>query len=503
MYGFSRAKRGAMGLAGALALLSPDVVSGPAVTTSASPPAASVPSPGTAASAERMVALDAAANAIASGRSLEGASVGIAVLDVDSGRLLAAHGEHLALNPASNAKLYTAGAALATLHGEHRYETTLTGKLEGDAVAGGLGIRGYGDPSLATADLGSMVQELKGFGVRRVDGDVVVDQRFFDEQTTPPAFEQQPNEWSGFRAPVSAVALDENCITLTVRPSSPGAGAHVEFDPPGFVDVDGTVHTAEDGGADTVELALSGSGSRMAAKVSGAVAADSRVVRYTRRAEDPSLLAGYALKALLERANVRVSGDVKLGTARGHVLARHLSEPLSSLLYALGKQSDNFYAEMIFKGLGGEGKGRPAKSSDAAEIVTRWLERIGASEPGVVIKNGSGLFDANRVTAWSTVELLRWAWRDPTVQPEFVAQLAVGGVDGTLHKRFRGELTRRRVRAKTGTLDDAISLSGYVLRDGGKGPIAFSMLFNHVGGKQDVARHSADRLVELIAKQMR
>jgi serine-type D-Ala-D-Ala carboxypeptidase/endopeptidase (penicillin-binding protein 4) len=491
-----RDRRRAVALVGALVLFSPDVLS------DAPAPAIAAPSPSASAS-DRVPALDSAAHAIASSHSLEGASVGIAVLDVDSGRVLAAVDEHLALNPASNAKLYTAGAALATLRGEHRYETTLTGKLEGDAVAGPLAIRGFGDPSLTTADLASMVQELKGFGVRRVEGDVVVDQRFYDEQSTPPAFEQQPNEWSGFRAPVSAVALDENCITLTVRPSSPGGAAHVEFDPPGFVDVEGTVQTAEDGGADTVELALSVSGSRMAAKVSGKVAADSPVVHYTRRADDPRLLAGYALKALLEKASVKVSGDVKLGTARGHVLARHLSEPLSSLLYALGKQSDNFYAEMIFKGLAGEGKGRPAKSSDAAEVVTKWLERIGASEPGVVIKNGSGLFDANRVSAWSTVELLRWAWRDPFVQPEFVAQLSVGGVDGTLHKRFRGELTRRRVRAKTGTLDDVISLSGYVLRDGGKGPIAFSMFFNKVGGKQDVARHAADRLVELIAKQTR
>ncbi len=486
-----------MALAGALALSASDVRSEAPVSPAASASSQSGPT------SDRIPSLDASARAIASSHSLEGASVGIAVIDVDSGRVLAAVDEHTALNPASNAKLYTAGASLATLHGEHRYETTLTGKLDGEAVSGPLAIRGYGDPSLTTADLASMVQELKGFGVRRVDGDVVVDQRFFDELTTPPAFDQQPNEWAGFRAPVSAVAIDENCITLTVRPSSPGAAARVDFDPPGFVDVEGSVHTAEGAGADTVELALSPSGGRMSAKVSGAVASDARVVRYTRRAEDPRLLAGYALKALLERANVKVSGDVALGTARGHVLARHLSEPLSSLLYALGKQSDNFYAEMIFKGLGGEGRGRPAKSAEAAEVVTKWLDRIGASEPGIVIKNGSGLFDANRVTAWSTVELLRWAWRDPSVQPEFVAQLSVGGVDGTLHKRFRGELTKRHVRAKTGTLDDVISLSGYVLRDGGKGPIAFSMLFNRVGGKQDAARHAADRFVELIAKQTR
>jgi D-alanyl-D-alanine carboxypeptidase/D-alanyl-D-alanine-endopeptidase (penicillin-binding protein 4) len=478
-----------LALLAALLFAAPDVRPDPPPA----PPAASPPS-------DKVPELEAAAHAIASDRALEGGAIGIAVLDVDSGRMLASVNEHLALNPASNAKLYTAAAALATLHGEHRYETTLTGRLDGDAVAGPLAIRGFGDPSLSTADLWDMVQDLKGFGVKRVDGDVVVDQRFFDEQTTPPAFEQQPNEWAGFRAPVSAVALDENCITMTVRPGPVGGSARVEFAPPGFVDSEGSIKTAEGGGADTVDLALSGNGSRMAAKVSGAIAGDSRVVRYTRRAEDPRLLAGYALKALLEKAGVEVRGDVKLGTARGHTLAKHLSEPLSSLLYALGKQSDNFYAEMVFKTLGGEGKAHPAKSVDSAEVVTKLLERAGALDAGVVIKNGSGLFDANRVTAFSTAMLLRWAWRDPGVQPEYAAQLSVGGVDGTLHKRFRQELTRRRVRAKTGTLDDVIALSGYVLRDAGRGPLAFSILFNHVGGKQDGARHAADKLVELVAR---
>ncbi|MGH7269046.1 MAG: D-alanyl-D-alanine carboxypeptidase/D-alanyl-D-alanine endopeptidase, partial [Polyangiaceae bacterium] len=416
--------------------------------------------------------LQAAARAIASERALSGSVAGIAILDVDTGHLLAKVGEHTLLSPASNAKLYTAGAALATLHGEHRYETTLSGKLSGTAVSGSLGLRGYGDPSLTTSDLWGLVQSLKAFGVTRVDGDVVVDQRFYDERTTPPAFDQEPNEWAAFRAPVSAVAVDENCVTMTVRPSSPGGPAHVVFDPPGFVDVDGTVRTAAPGGADTVELALSGNGARLSAKVSGAISADSRLIRFTRRAEDPRLLGGYALASLLEQADIKVAGTVKLGAAKGHVLAKHASAPLSSLLYALGKRSDNFYAEMIYKSIAGESKGRPANDANTADLVSRWLGRIGAADPGVVLKNGSGLFDADRVTAYSTVQLLRWAWRDPTVQPEYVAQLSVGGIDGTLHKRFRSDLTRRRVRAKTGTLDDVIALSGYVLRGSGKGPIA-------------------------------
>ena len=464
--------------------------------------AATQPAPSVAAGADaRVPELEAAVRAITRDDTFKGAQIGVAIVDVDTGKYLAATNEHLALNPASNAKIYTAAAALAMVRGDHRYETTLSGTLKGSAVSGGLVLRGHGDPSLTTADLGAMVAELKTYGVHKVDGDVVVDQQFYDEQTTPPAFEQQPNEWSYFRAPVSAVALNENCIVLTVRPASGAGGtAQASFDPPGFVDVEGSIRTG-DKGADNVTIALSGKGQRMQAKIGGAVGEGSRVVRYTKRVEDPTLLAGYALKALLEKAEIKVGGDVKPGKDAGHVIVRHQSAPLSALLYAVGKNSDNFYAEMIFKTIGGEAKARPAKSADAAQVVTEWLDKIGANDKGVVIKNGSGLFDANRVTAHSAAMLLRYAWRDAAIQPEFLAQLAVGGVDGTLHKRFRMDTTRRRVRAKTGTLDDVIALSGYVLGPPGKGPIAFSIFFNKVAGHQDGARHAADKLVELIARR--
>ncbi len=446
--------------------------------------------------------LQAAARALATERSFKDASISIAVLDVDSGRMLAAEGEHTALNPASNAKLYTAATALAMLHGDHRFETTLAGTLKGSTVVGPLVLRGFGDPSLATSDLWGLVQELRAEGVTRITGDILVDQRFFDEQTTPPAFEQQPNEWAAFRAPVSAVAVNENTLVLSVRPAGVGSAAESSFDPPGFVDIEGEVKTGESG-ADTVGLALSGSGRRMSAKLSGSVSADSRLVRYARRVEDPTLLAGYALRALLDEAEIKVGGDVKPGSLkRATVLARHTSAPLAELLFALGKQSDNFYAEMIFKALGGETKAHPAKSADGATLVTQWLDKVGANDTGVVIKNGSGLFDSNRATAASVVALLRAAYRDPAIMPEFVAQLSIGGVDGTLKNRFRSERTRRAVRAKTGTLDDAAALSGYVLGPPGRGPVAFSILINHIQGKVAAGRAAADTLAETIARRL-
>ncbi len=446
-------------------------------------------------------ALDAAVRALVATRGLEGAAIGVAILDVASGKMLASHNEHVPLNPASNAKLYTASAALAILHGEHRYETSLSGK-ETDGAVGSLTLRGYGDPSLSGDDLAGMAEDLRERGVRRVDGDILVDERFFDENNTPPAYDQKPGEWAAFRAPICALAVNEDTVTLTVRPGKPGDTAHAYFEPYGFVDVEGSVKTGEGAGADTIGLALTPNGKRMSAKLSGTVGTDAHLVRFTRRVEDPSLLAGYVLRAALDHLGMKVSGEVKAGHGKGPVLVRHHSAPLSNLLYALGKNSDNFYAEMIFKSLAAEHKGRPAKDADAAETVLKYTRDVGAYDQGVVIKNGSGLYDANRVTPTSVVKLLRASWQNPAIAPEYVAMLSIGGVDGTLHKRLRADRTRRAVRAKTGTLNDVIALSGYVFGPPGKGPIAFSILFNKVEGKASVARLAADRVVEAILRQL-
>jgi serine-type D-Ala-D-Ala carboxypeptidase/endopeptidase (penicillin-binding protein 4) len=429
-------------------------------------------------------------------------TVGVAIVDVGTGELLAAHGEHRALNPASNAKLLTAAAALFVLGPNHKYVTGLYGQQKGANVAQ-LVLRGTGDPSLSTADLWELSRSLKESGVKRIDGDILVDQRFFDDQFVPPAYDQQPSEWAPFRANVTAVSLNENTVTMTVRPGQKGGAASVSFDPPGFVDVEGSVKTAESGAAQNIRLTLSGSGTRLKASIGGSIPEDSKQLSFTKRADNPTLLAGYALKAILTQSGIAVGGEVKAGEGgRGGAIASHTSKPLSTLLYELGKVSDNFYAEMVFKSLGLEKKGRPAKAANAAEIVTRYLEETGAMEEGDVVKNGSGLFDANRVTALTLTKVLRTAYRDPAYGNEYVAQLSIGGVDGTLRHRFRGAKQKRVVRAKTGTLEGAASLSGYVLAPDGGQPIAFSILVNGVAGKVGDARQAMDKCVNQIVNHL-
>lgn len=484
--------------------------------TSSSSPADSTPaSPTTPATATPATTLDATKVRAAVTKLLKdaegwGGTASAMVVEVASGAVLAAAEEHTAMNPASNAKLVTTAAALRLLGPQHRFLTGLYGKVSGDRVAA-LVLRGFGDPTLTSEDLAALARDLKERGVRKV-GDVLVDQSYFDDVFTPPAFAQQPNEWAPFRAPVSAVAVDANTVLVTARPSEDGKPASVKVRPPGVAAITGTVRTTKKGDPEKLGLSMSaspagggavggGGAGGLTIQVSGHVPEGGPPVNIARRLEDPRLAPGFALKAALVAAGIEVTGDVRQGGEKERaLLASHRSDTLAHVLARLGKDSDNFVAEMVFKALASEKKARPGTFAGATEVVTAELRALGAFETGCVVANGSGLFDANRTTAAATTALLRNGYLDSKVGPELVAHLAVGGVDGTLRSRFKAWSKARAVRAKTGTLHAVFALSGYVLSPPGKSPLAFALFVNGAPGKAGPARAAMDKVVDAAAR---
>lgn len=131
-------------------------------------------------------------------------------------------------------------------------------------------------------------------------------------------------------------------------------------------------------------------------------------------------------------------------------------------------------------------------------MVLEELQEMGVDTEGLVMVNGSGLFDGNRVAPRHITQTLVAAYHDPAIAPEYVSLLAVAGSDGTLQSRLQDLPRPRMVRAKTGTLRDVIALSGYVLGDPERS-IAFSFLANGVAGKQRAARELADDIVRVLA----
>ena len=101
------------------------------------------------------------------------------------------------------------------------------------------------------------------------------------------------------------------------------------------------------------------------------------------------------------------------------------------------------------------------------------------------------------------MQLLGYVYQDPRVRAEYLAHLAIGGVDGTLRRRFADLPGGVIVRAKTGTLNDAISLSGYVVAGGERERVVrFSYLANGIRGKQGAARQLIDDVVRVVADEL-
>ncbi|MBW6493220.1 MAG: D-alanyl-D-alanine carboxypeptidase, partial [Burkholderiaceae bacterium] len=108
--------------------------------------------------------------------------VGMIALPVGGGRPLFEHNAERAFNPASTIKLVTTYAALSLLGPEYRWRTSLYlgNRLEAGELHGDLVLRGGGDPKLVIEDLTELVARMMASGLRRIDGDLVLDDSLYD-----------------------------------------------------------------------------------------------------------------------------------------------------------------------------------------------------------------------------------------------------------------------------------------------------------------------------------
>lgn len=210
---------------------------------------------------------------------------------------------------------------------------------------------------------------------------------------------------------------------------------------------------------------------------------------------DPALAAATTLTRRLRAANIRVVHGPRRGIAPLDATLAHteVSPPLRRVLAAMNKPSDNFLAEMILKGLGA-GFGDGGSTAGGAAVAEDFLRELDIRK-GFRIRDGSGLSYRNKLTARTIVKLLGAMAKRPEYAV-FRRSLAVAGVDGTLKHRMRGTAAAGNVHAKTGTLNDASSLSGYVTTSNGH-TLTFSMLMN--GSPVSVSRaHAAQDAVAVV-----
>lgn len=186
--------------------------------------------------------------------------------------------------------------------------------------------------------------------------------------------------------------------------------------------------------------------------------------RYRGRvSRSPALAGGSLLRQALQAAGVTVRGRTRTGTlaAAGIPLARDLSRPLQDIVRYMGRESDNFVAEMLVKQLGALHAERGSTVA-GTRVLRQALADAGVPLGGVRLADGSGLSGLDRLTAAAVVALLEAGLAQAEVRDSFLQSLAVAGVNGTLEDRMERRPARGQVLAKTGTTDVASALSGFV-----------------------------------------
>lgn len=414
---------------------------------------------------------------------LSAAHTGIQVISAQTGQTLISQNADVPLMPASNMKVLTSAAALSLLKPEFRFKTHLlsNGYVRGNSLQGNLYLKGYGDPVLTDERLQELIQELKLLGVTEIQGNLIADDSFFDQERVGRGWKSTYGA-SAYSAQISALSMNLNTVEVRVRPVQVGRAAMVNLKPENtFFEIINQTGTSS--GRTRLKIARQLVNGKNQIIVSGNVNIQGRTEIETINLDNPTLYVANVAQTLLRKEGIRLQGRTQLGaTPSGAViLASTESPPLREVVNHLNKDSVNLIAENLLKFMGANFEGVPGSAAKGSKVVlNRFLTgMVGLPHnPNLVIADGSGLSPLNRMTANTLARVLQYMFHQYDVSVDFMASLPISGVDGTLKKRMNTPELKRRVRAKTGFINGVSALSGYVYTQKNQVMI-FSALMNH------------------------
>ncbi|WP_066664981.1 MULTISPECIES: D-alanyl-D-alanine carboxypeptidase/D-alanyl-D-alanine endopeptidase [unclassified Sphingomonas] len=424
-----------------------------------------------------------------------GARFGLVVSD-GTGREIVAIRPDERFIPASNTKIVTTAAAWWAMPDAMVAPDSTGGaavRIEGKDVI----LTGRGDARLSSAadcvtNCLSQLANAIAAGIRRVrniTGDATA---FPDERWSSGMSWNNIPTRSGTAN--SALTLDDNELVATVAPGTPGDAPRIEH--LGYVTIDNRVATVAAGGKTDINF------DRLpfdrTVRLTGTIAADAKPQTLRFGIDDPAHYAAWRLAALLRERGVKVSGTV---TSRYRALdaatddpARRTAPPprppepvwlaaltpppLAEDVRTINKVSQNLHAELLLRRTGLiDGTG---SVTDGQQRVAAMFAAAGVPRTAFDFSDGSGMSTYNRIAPRGMVTLLDWITRQPW-GAAWRETLPVGGVDGTLARRFRGTALEGRIFAKTGSINATNALAGYMLAKSGK-LLSFAAYANDVPG---------------------
>ncbi len=421
-------------------------------------------------------------------------STGLLVIDGRDGRVLYSRNAHQPFVPGSTVKLITAAAALAALGSQHRFVTRMVsdGTIDGTTLRGNLWLIGGGDPELTSDDLRRGIRALQLAGIDQISGNIDVDGSRYGADRVSASWLREDLQY-GWAAPATALSLDGGSVQFTITPKE-GTQADVAVDPPGervIASVDTAAADADN--TLTIDALPDGSGYLVRGQIPFGAPQ-----KYWRAVGHPTQAAATSLVAMLRLAGVSVSGSANADAAptQGATLWQHQSRPLDLIIKHMFLLSDNHYAEQLLREVGWNATGL-GTLDNSLHAERAFVDQNGVPTDEVTLVDGSGLSEANKVSARSLAVTLRFLLNQSMPEPPFTL-LPRAGIEGTVAVRQLAPQALGHVFAKDGYIDGASSIAGYLLT-ARHGPVIFVFLVNDWQHGLDAVWAAEDQMLNDIA----
>ncbi len=406
--------------------------------------------------------------------------VSLVIREVKSGKTIASLAAHQSRTPASVMKLLTTYSALIDLGTAFRWPTRFyyTGRFHRGVIRGDLVVEAFGDPTLDGKDLDRIARRLRHLGIKRIEGNLIIDRSFFaNTDKVSSGFDR--NRYSEYNAMPDALMLDDHMSRIVIRPR--GGTLQVTKAIPGDdYDIINRLKPTDEacrGKFSWPNIGINNREERPVVVVSGTLSIYCPRRTYRKLLTHPHASFYHAFAAALRRAGIAFGGKEVLARVprTAKALMVHRSRSLLEIVAKTDKKSNNLYARHIFLLLGAQHGGAPATEAKGAKAVRNILLSRHLWDDRIRINNGCGLSRHSHVTASALVNLLRDAYQ--TLGTRWMNVLAIAGKDGTIKRRFKRSIAKGRAWMKTGTLNNAKNIAGYVRGKSGK-LYALAVLYN-------------------------
>jgi D-alanyl-D-alanine carboxypeptidase/D-alanyl-D-alanine-endopeptidase (penicillin-binding protein 4) len=418
----------------------------------------------------------------------------VVIRPLDGGMLEWTANANKPMNPASTMKLVTTYSALHLLGPGFTFRTEVLSEapLIGEVLRGDLYLRGGGDPKLVIESLWYLVSRLRGFGIREIRGDVLLDKTLFEPLRHDPA-QFDGEEGRAYNVGPDALLVNFKSIAIHLVPDPVGKVARVIVVPEvAGLSAPRTVPLIEGGCGDWRGRLGADISDPMNIRMRGVYAAGcgERII-HIGALEHTNYFAA-VFRALWERQGGAWTGQVRERPvpAGARLIAAQESPPLGVLIRDINKYSNNVMTQQLFLTMGAAG-GEPGNAARGGAAVRNLLAARGIEVPGLVLENGCGLSRIERITAATLADVLGDAWKSQWMA-ELMASLPISGVDGTMKAR---NVTAGAAHLKTGLLEDTRSVAGYVLAASGKRYVVVAII-NHPNAGRGTGAH--DALIEWV-----